>query len=83
VTIDDSWLPNDGLVNNKSSRFPFNERSKPYDAQNIERGIWQVMPELTNWDHNDFGGGMDRLGGAEGFKDFYFAIAELLENLPK
>jgi triacylglycerol lipase len=81
VTIDDSWLPNDGLVNVVSARYPLNAPHKTFDPGNIERGVWQVMPVITNFDHNDFAGGMQQLGGPEGFKELYYGIAEMLEGL--
>jgi len=81
VLIDDSWLPNDGLVNTISAQYPLNEPHKAYNADKLERGVWQVMPTITNFDHNDFAGGMQRLGGPEGYKDLFLGIAGILEAL--
>jgi len=81
VLIDDSWLPNDGLVNVVSARYPFGAPHKDYDPGNIEPGVWQVMPLITNFDHVDFSGGMQKLGGPEGFKELYYGIAEMLEGI--
>ena len=80
VRIDDSWLPSDGLVNLVSAQYPFGEPHKPYNAKKVERGVWQVMPTIMGWDHVDFGGGFT-LGGVDGYKDFIFGIAKMLEGL--
>jgi len=81
VLIDDSWLPSDGLVNVVSAQYPLGAPHKAYDADNIERGVWQVMPLITNFDHGDYAGGMKKLGGPEGYKEFYCGITELLEKI--
>ncbi|MCL2300082.1 MAG: alpha/beta fold hydrolase [Firmicutes bacterium] len=80
VRIDDSWLPNDGLVNLVSAQYPFGEPHRPYNAKKIERGVWQVMPTVKGYDHVDFGGGFTP-GGVEGYKEFIFGIAKMLEGL--
>ena len=81
VLIDDSWLPNDGLVNVVSGHHPFGEPYKNYDPNAIVRGTWQVMPVITNFDHVDFGGSMQKKGGADGFLDFHLNIAKMIEEL--
>ena len=81
ILIDESWLPNDGLVNLVSAQYPFGEPHKDYDPGNIERGVWQVMPTITNFDHVDFGGGFQVKGGPEGFWELHYGIAEMLEKL--
>jgi len=81
VLIDDSWLPNDGLVNVVSAQYPLGEPHKPYNANKIERGVWQVMPTLSGFDHVDFAGGMQRLGGVEGYEAFFLGIVEILETI--
>lgn len=81
MRIDERWQPNDGLVNVVSARYPLGEPHKDYDPRNIEPGVWQVMPLVTNFDHVDFAGGMQKLGGPEGFEEFYYGIAQMLEGL--
>lgn len=54
--VDDNWHANDGLVNTFSARAPFGAPQKPLDRDNIERGIWNVMPDLHT-DHGFFQGG--------------------------
>ena len=82
ILVDDEWLPNDGLVNLISAKNPFGEPVKDYDANAVEPGIWQLMPLLTNYDHMDFGGGMQNAGGVEGIKEFYVALAQMIADLP-
>lgn len=50
IKVDESWLPNDGLVNVVSARYPFDEAHKDYDPQNVEKGMWNVLPVRTG-DH--------------------------------
>ena len=42
--LDESWQANDGLVNTKSAVAPFNAPRTEYDPDNIQPGIWNVMP---------------------------------------
>lgn len=48
--VDDSWLPNDGLVNVVSALHPFDEPFKDYDPEAVGRGMWNVMP-VSPGDH--------------------------------
>ncbi|MCL2105916.1 MAG: hypothetical protein FWH26_02475 [Oscillospiraceae bacterium] len=56
ITFDDSWLPNDGLVNTISATAPFNEAHVDFDASALlspadyEPGTWYVMPTVRG-DH--------------------------------
>ena len=42
--LDESWQPNDGLVNTVSARAPFGQPQKDFDKNDIEPGVWNVMP---------------------------------------
>lgn len=57
--VDDSWHANDGLVNTISARAPFGAPQKPLDRDHIERGIWNVAPDLKV-DHVYFQGGFTK-----------------------
>ena len=81
VLIDDSWLPNDGLVNLVSAQYPFGDPHKPYDDDAIEPGVWQVMPTLSGFDHVDFAGGMQQKGGVDGYEDFFMGVVGIIEGL--
>lgn len=55
--IDEKWLENDGLVNTYSARAPFNAPQKDFDASNIEKGVWNIMPTYRG-DHMSLQGGL-------------------------
>ena len=79
--IDDAWLPNDGLVSVVSARYPFGEPHRDYDPADVRPGVWQVMPVIEEYDHMDFAGGLKRFGGAPGIREFYLALAQMLEGI--
>ena len=54
--VDDAWHANDGLVNTVSARAPFGEPQTAFDKEKLERGVWNVMPDLQV-DHSFFSGG--------------------------
>ena len=57
VVIDDSWHPNDGLVNVVSARAPFGEPAVDFEeGMTIKTGIWHVMPTVIG-DHMHLMGG--------------------------
>ncbi|MBQ3128857.1 MAG: hypothetical protein IJC13_07460 [Clostridia bacterium] len=55
--VGEEWLENDGLVNTFSARAPLSDPSTDYDAENVRKGIWNVMPTY-NGDHMSLQGGM-------------------------
>lgn len=54
--VDDEWHANDGVVNTVSARAPFGAPQKRLDKRNVEKGIWNVMPDLHT-SHSYFQGG--------------------------
>lgn len=54
--LNEAWRPNDGVVNTISARYPIGAANKPYDAENIEAGIWQWQD--MRYDHMTFVGGL-------------------------
>ncbi len=54
--IDESWLENDGLVNTISAMAPSDAPSKTFDANNITKGTWNIMP-VYRGDHMSLQGG--------------------------
>lgn len=75
--IDSAWYPNDGLVNTFSARAPFGAPQKPFDPANIERGVWNVMPDLRT-DHGFFSGGyIDKRDP----QHFFQELLKLLQSL--
>lgn len=76
--IDKNWLANDGLVNVISAKYPLGDAHKDYDPDNIETGIWNVMP-LSRGDHGSaIGIGTDE----ESVMEFYNGIISMIEALP-
>ncbi len=55
--VDESWFENDGLVNTISAKAPSSAPSKDFDAENIEKGVWQIMP-VYRGDHMSLQGGL-------------------------
>ncbi len=56
IAIDESWRVNDGIVSTNSAHHPDGEAYKDFDADNIEKGIWNVMPVINSMDHTDYMG---------------------------
>lgn len=57
--IDESWRENDGLVNTISAKAPSSSPVTDYDKDNVQKGIWNVMPTY-NGDHMSLQGGMTK-----------------------
>lgn len=53
VFIDETWRANDGLVNTVSAMYPTDAAHVDFDPQNIQPGVWNVMP-ISERDHLDF-----------------------------
>ena len=77
VEVDDSWHANDGLVNTISARAPFGAPQKPLDRNDVERGVWNVMPDMRV-DHAFFSG--DYLHKTNPHP-FFQDLLELLQSL--
>lgn len=75
--VDEAWHANDGLVNTVSARAPFGAPQKPLDREHIERGVWNVMPDLRA-NHSYFQGGFLR---AENPHPFFNDLRQLLLSL--
>ncbi len=57
VVCDESWQPNDGMVNTKSARAPFNAVSEDYTGGPAEKGAFNVYP-VYRGDHMSLMGGL-------------------------
>ena len=77
--IDETWLPNDGLVNVVSAKYPFNDAYQEYDAENIVKGKWNVMPTLPG----DHGTVIGMNVGAEKTHDFYDTLFKMIDSQPR
>lgn len=54
--IGDEWRLNDGIVSVASSKYPIGDPYTDYDSDNVQTGIWNVMPINNSMDHTDFMG---------------------------
>lgn len=80
VKIDESWLPNDGLVNVVSAQCPSDEEMFSYSAgAEIERGNWYVFPTLEG----DHGTVIGMGGNAQKTHDFYTDHMAIVDALPR
>jgi len=77
--IDKTWLPNDGLVNVVSAKYPFGEAWQDYDANNIRSGIWNVMP-TRNGDH---GTAIGLNADAGVTHTFYTDMFKMIDSVPR
>ncbi len=78
VTIGDEWKDSDGLVNIPAAHHPFNDPWKDFDKDNIEPGLWNVMPQ--EWkDHTSY---MGVLEDKKEYADFFLEIADRVTDLP-
>lgn len=75
--IDESWQENDGLVNTVSALVPSDAPYKSYDAENVEKGIWNVMP-VYDGDHMSLQGGLLKTNEV---KYFYVEHLSMINSL--
>lgn len=79
IAIDESWRINDGIVSTVSAHHPDGEPYKDFDENNIETGIWNVMPTLESMDHTDY---MGVFTNPIEIRRFYKEACELAASLP-
>jgi triacylglycerol lipase len=78
VVIDSSWLPNDGLVNVVSAKYPTNDAHTDYVADTeIKSGQWYVFPTLTG----DHGTVIGMNGNVEATQKFYTDHIAIIDKL--
>ena len=77
--IDEKWFPNDGLVNTYSARAPFDAPQKNFDKNNIEKGIWNIMPDYIA-DHGAFQGGFFKKHNP---RPFFDGLLKMISDLPR
>ncbi len=75
---DKSWLANDALVNTESEKYPLDEPYTDFDADNIEKGVWNVMP-VREGDH---GAAIGLFADKAETHEFYLEMCEMLNALP-
>ncbi len=80
VIIDESWLPNDGLVNVVSAQYPTDEKHTDYsEEKETERGIWHVFPTLKG----DHGTVIGMNGNVQQTRTFYTDLIKMIDALPR
>ena len=82
--IDSSWLPNDGIVNTISEKYPLGHPAQSFNgASQPQKGAWNYYPTVMNWDHMDYMG-INPLsyGTSYDITKFYTKMAETLKSLP-
>ncbi len=78
VVYDGAWLANDALVNTESAKYPLDEPHKDYDSENVECGIWNVMPV----EEGDHGTAIGLFADTDKTQQFYIELCEMLNALP-
>ena len=76
--INKDWLPNDGMVNTISARYPIGAAHKEYDPNAIESGIWQWKD--MRYDHMTFCGGILDLNPSRPAETKAFYL-EMMKNI--
>ena len=77
--IDASWLPNDGLVNVVSARYPFTDEHEDYTpGMELETAKWYVMPTREG----DHGTVIGMQSTKRQTLSFYYELTDLIESLP-
>ncbi len=80
VKIDETWLPNDGLVNVVSAQCPSDEIRIDYNGQeDVQRGCWYVFPTREG----DHGAVIGMNGKTEETRKFYTDHIALIDGLPR
>ncbi len=77
IVYDESWHANDALVNTESAKHPVDEPHKDYDANDVQKGIWNVMP-VRKGDH---GAAIGLFSNEDEVKSFYLELCEMLCEL--
>ena len=75
--VDESWWENDGLVNTNSAFAPSDAPSVQYNAENVDKGIWNIMP-IYNGDHMSLQGGLLKTNEV---KAFYVEHLSMINSL--
>jgi triacylglycerol lipase len=81
IKIDDSWLPNDGLVNVVSAQYPTGDTFVEYNSglEELQRGQWYVFPTLEG----DHGAVIGMNGKTEETRKFYTDHIALIDSLER
>ena len=79
ITIDESWLPNDGLVNTVSAEYPADAPHAAWEPGETPRqGLWNVAPVRSGHHGTAIGLGAD----ADAAHAFYTDLFAVIDRLP-
>lgn len=76
--IDETWLENDGLVNTVSALAPSSAPSAPFNPDNIDKGVWNIMP-VYRGDHMSLQGGFSKVNGD--VFSYYISHLDMINSL--
>lgn len=77
-SVDASWKENDGLVNTVSAMAPLGAPSAAYTDEELQPGIWYILPTYHG-DHMSLQGGMTKRNNV---RPFYLELLERIDALP-
>ena len=77
MVVDETWRPNDGLVNTLSAAYPLGQPHKNFDPDNIEKGTWNVF-ETVKGDHMALQGGFFR---RRNIFPYYLDLLKMIDKL--
>ncbi|MPM87264.1 Lipase [bioreactor metagenome] len=77
IQMDGSWRENDSLVSTVSATYPFDEPHVDYDKNNIQKGVWNVMPVQTGDHFTPMGLFADK----DQTREFFKNLAETISSL--
>ena len=75
--VGEEWFENDGLVNTFSALAPIGNPSTEFNSDNIQTGIWNIMP-IYYGDHMSLQGGMTVFNDVE---PFYIEHLSMINSL--
>ena len=76
VVCDESWQPNDGLVNTISAMAPFNAKTRAYSGGAARRGVFNIYP-VYRGDHMSLMGGLTHNNN---IREFYVEMINNINN---
>ncbi len=77
IKYEGDWLANDALVNTESAKYPLDEPHTDFDSENIQKGVWNVMPV----EKGDHGTAIGLFADTDKTQEFYLEICEMLNGL--
>lgn len=77
IAYGSEWFGSDGIVNTVSSRAPFDDPQQPFDPEDIEPGVWNIMDTFPG-DHASIIGGFMRAGDVRAFYAAHMAMVDAL-----